>query len=116
MFVENIFTWLEWTDEWNVLYCEREIILLLHDKDFKTQLSIRQCDYWLRRFIDSIDRYLLPKSYDTNEHIFLLKKWCEREEDPLNTCIKDFISLVKMWNHFSIYFKNEKCVDFYNDL
>ena len=116
MFVENIFIWVEWTAEWNVLYCERDILFLLQNKDFKIQLSIHQCNYWLRRFIDSINHFYLPKTYDTNEHIILLKKWCENTDDPLNTCIKPFISLVKMWNHFTVYFKDEKCVDFYNDL
>jgi hypothetical protein len=54
MFVENILIWVEWTAEWNILYCERDILLLLQNKDFKIQLSIRQCEYWLRHFIDSI--------------------------------------------------------------
>ena len=113
MLLNYTFVWIDWTDEFNFLYCDRKLFDLLENKEFQIQLKLRQCHHWLCRFIEKIDPLILPKM--CHSHIDLLKEWCMYSIDPLHTCLRDFIFLVKKWNNFSIYIQIEKQIDFFHD-
>ena len=122
--MSNMFTFIDYSNEWNILYCNRWILNNKNDKQTMIRLKKYQFQYWFKNFIEHIDISLYPREYnnDNNDlltkqlnHLELLNSWLNADNDPLK-CINDLIEMIKMWNTYSEYYKVDKNIDFCLDL
>ena len=120
----NIFTFIDYSDKWNILYCNRWILDHSNNKQTMIHLKKNQFRFWFKKFIAQIDTSLYPREYNSDnddlftkqlDHLDLLNSWLNIHTDPL-MCMNDLIDMVKMWNTYSEYHKIDKNIDFCLDL
>ena len=118
----SIFDVFDYCEEWKIFYCDKRFVSEEANIRMKESFKRKQVEHWLKLFKKKTSNMKLPKEYNTigvvttqPSLVELFHEYVRCVTDALNS-MNELIKMIKLWQNYPEYYKEDKYIDFYTDL